>query len=268
MVASPDRYIYNETENIRSNGEKVWVVWLNQPVFNKDNQPDGMLCIGFDRTDLKRSEELREIRAKEEAAAVERNRLARELHDAVSQTLFSASLIAEVLPAIWSRNPPEGQKRLQEIRELTRGALAEMRTLLLELRPSTLIESELGLLLKQLGESMTGRMRIPVSVEVTGSAHPPVDVKVVIYRVTQEALNNAAKHSAASQVKVSLVLSDKEIRLTIEDNGSGFKIADIKPDSLGIGIMQERSDSIGALLNIVSHPGQGTRLELLWKNPE
>ncbi|MBC8449200.1 MAG: GAF domain-containing protein, partial [Chloroflexi bacterium] len=75
------------------------------------------------------------------AVAAERSRLARDLHDAVTQTLFSASLIAEVLPRIWERNPEEGRRRLEELRQLTRGALAEMRTLLLELRPSALVDA-------------------------------------------------------------------------------------------------------------------------------
>ena len=76
--------------------------------------------------------------------------MARDLHDAVTQTLFSASMIAEVLPRIWERNPDEGQRRLKELHELTRGAMAEMRTLLVELRPSSLVEASLGDLLRQL----------------------------------------------------------------------------------------------------------------------
>ena len=101
--------------------------------------------------------------AQELATVQERQRLARDLHDAVSQTLFSASLIAEVLPRLWERNPDEGRKRLEEIRQLTRGALAEMRTLLLELSPAALVDADLGDLLRQLAESITGRARIPVS---------------------------------------------------------------------------------------------------------
>ena len=110
--------------------------------------------------------------AEESAAAAERNRLARDLHDAVSQTLFSVSLIAEVLPRIYARDPVQGAQRLDELRQLTRGALAEMRTLLLELRPAALAEANLSDLLKQLGEAVTGRARIPVEVrtEDTGDA--------------------------------------------------------------------------------------------------
>ncbi len=104
--------------------------------------------------------------AEESATAAERNRLARDLHDAVSQTLFSATLIADVLPRIWERDPAEAGRRLEELRHLARGALAEMRALLLELRPAALAEAELPDLLRQLGEAITGRARIPVELDV------------------------------------------------------------------------------------------------------
>ena len=107
--------------------------------------------------------------ANELAASHERQRLARDLHDAVSQTLFSVSLIAEVLPRIYARDPEQGKQRLEELRQLTRGALAEMRTLLLELRPAALAEANLPDLLKQLGEAVTGRARIPVEVSTDES---------------------------------------------------------------------------------------------------
>jgi signal transduction histidine kinase len=104
--------------------------------------------------------------AHELAADRERQRLARDLHDAVSQTLFSVSLIAEALPRIFERDPEQGQRRLEELRELTRRALAEMRTLLLELRPATLAEADLPGLLKQLAEAVVGRARIPVELQI------------------------------------------------------------------------------------------------------
>lgn len=206
--------------------------------------------------------------AEESAVTQERNRLARDLHDAVTQTLFSASLIAEVLPRIWERNPDEGQHRLDELRELTRGALAEMRTLLLELRPAALLEARLGDLLRQLTESITGRARVPVTVEVEGKCDPPPEVKVALYRIAQEALNNVAKHAGASQAAVRLACRADVVTLEISDDGRGFDPSAVSPQSLGTGIMRERAGSAGAALKIDSRPGQGTRVMVRWPGGE
>ena len=267
IALHPEKYAYGESENVRRSGEKVWVVWLDQPIYDGQNNLIGILCIGMDRTDLKHAEELREKQAQESAASAERNRLARDLHDAVSQTLFSASIIADVLPILWQRNPEEGKRRLGEIRELTRGALAEMRTLLLELRPAALIESDLGALLHQLGESVTGRARIPVSVEVNGKFDLPTDVKIAYYRIAQEALNNVVKHSGGTLAKVSLIYGPDTVELSVSDNGKGFDLSVVSPDSLGVGIMQERAKNIGASFDVHSQIGAGTRITVVWHKP-
>jgi PAS domain S-box-containing protein len=196
----------------------------------------------------------------ETAAAAERSRLARDLHDAVTQTLFSASLMAEVLPRLWERNPAEGQRRLAEIRELTRGALAEMRTLLLELRPSALVEADLGDLLRQLAESITGRARIPVTVQIDGSCQEAPEIKVALYRIAQEALNNAAKHSEASRIEIALRCASNMVELSVIDDGRGFDVESVSPDHLGLGIMRERAEASGATLKIESQIGRGTQV--------
>ena len=194
------------------------------------------------------------------AATAERNRLARELHDAVSQTLFSASLIAEVLPRLWERNPDEGRKRLEEVRQLTRGALAEMRTLLLELRPGALAEAELGDLLRQLAESITGRSRVPVLVTAEGQCTLTSEARIAFYRIAQEALNNVARHAGASQARVNLSCQPGRVVLRVSDNGKGFNMTSVPLDSFGLGIMQERAKGIGASLTVSSKGGQGTEV--------
>jgi len=199
-------------------------------------------------------------RAEQMAVETERSRLARDLHDAVTQTLFSASLIAEVLPKLWERNPEEGRRRSKELRELTRGALAEMRTLLLELRPSGLVEAELGELLRQLTESITGRARLPVTAEVSGACNLSAEVKVALYRIAQEALNNVAKHAGATQALVKLQCQAEQVTLIISDDGRGFAPENIPPESLGLGIMRERADAINATLQIDAQPGCGTQI--------
>lgn len=199
------------------------------------------------------------------AALSERNRLARDLHDAVTQTLFSASLVAEVLPKLWDRNPEVGRQKLNELHLLIRGALSEMRTLLLELRPDTLGDVELGDLYQHLTNAFTGRTRIPVTFTQEGQFSPPPGVKEVFYRIAQEAMNNIAKHSGATQVEINLITKDGKSEVTIRDNGCGFDVKQRSPENLGLKIMHERAEAIHAELEIESVPGAGTQVKICWR---
>ena len=198
------------------------------------------------------------------AVAAERSRIARDLHDSVTQTLFSASIIAEVLPKLWRRSQDDALFRLDELRQLTRGALAEMRTLLLELRPATLIEVELSELLRQLTEAITGRARIPIDLVIESAQSLPPDVKVAFYHVAQEALNNVAKHSRATHVTLTLNCQADHARLSVRDDGRGFIIERVTPEHLGLTIMHERSEAIGARLQIDSRLDKGTEITIHW----
>ena len=211
------------------------------------------------------------------AALEERQHLARELHDAVTQTLFSASLAAEVLPRLWERDREAGLRCLSEVHQLTRGALAEMRTLLLELRPAALVETELGALLSQLAEAAATRARIPVTVQAAPHCNLPPEVQVALYRIVQEALNNVIKHAKANQVKVGLrcTLPDPSaegreyvamVELSVTDDGRGFDPRDLPDGSrgLGLGIMRERAEAVGAEFEIRSEAGQGTCVSVRW----
>ncbi len=200
------------------------------------------------------------------AATAERDRLARDLHDAVTQTLFSASLIAEAMPHVWRRNPEEGERGLAELRQLTRGAAAEMRTMLVELRPAALTEKPLDELLRHLTEAMTSRTRIPIALTVGGSDLLPPDVQIAMYRIAQEALNNVAKHAGASRASVDLENQADQAALRIEDNGCGFELENVLPDCFGLNIMHERAEGIGADLRIVSQPGDGTKVVVNWQS--
>jgi signal transduction histidine kinase len=210
--------------------------------------------------------------AQEAAVAEERSRLARELHDAATQTIYSATLIAEALPQVWERSPAEGQRNLAKLRQLVRGALAEMRTLLFELRPTALEAAGLDTLLHYLGDAMTSRTRIPVEVIVEEtretSADLPPDVKLAMYRIAQEAFNNIAKHAGATQATVTLHRLSEQSALTIHDNGRGFDPDSVSASRLGLGIMRERAEEIGAQLAIGSQAGQGTRISVTWHKDE
>lgn len=206
--------------------------------------------------------------AQELAVLEERQRLARNLHDAVNQSLFSAGLIAEVLPRLWDRDQEQARSSLEDLRKLTRGAMAEMRALLAELRPSTLTDAELGDLLRLLGNAFTGRTNIPSTVTVKGEGVLPADVQVAIYRVSQEALNNVAKHAAAKSVEIILQHEESGIELTIRDDGKGFDPDQIESGHYGLSMMRERAEAVDAQLSIASQPGKGAELIIHWSDVE
>ena len=203
-------------------------------------------------------------RAQALAVLEERQRLARNLHDAVNQSLFSAGLIAEVLPSLWERDPEEARRSLEDLRRLTRGAQAEMRALLAELRPSTLTDSDLGDLLRLLGNALSGQTNLPVAVTVTGEFTLPAEVQVAFYRVCQEALFNVAKHAKASQVEINLKQEGAVIELRIRDDGQGFDPEQTFSGHYGLSMMRERAEAVGALLSVTSQPGHGTELTIRW----
>jgi len=200
----------------------------------------------------------------------ERQRLAQNLHDAVNQSLFSAGLIAEVLPRLWERDPDKGRRSLEDLRRLTRGALAEMRGLLAELRPQVLIDSELGDLLRQLGNAFTGRTNIPVVVTEVGKEgldeqrDLPADVQVAFYRLCQEAFNNIAKHARASQVAILLKYDAGAVELHIRDDGKGFDPEYTPSGHYGLSMMRERAEAVGIMFSVTSQRGHGTEIAIRW----
>jgi signal transduction histidine kinase len=198
------------------------------------------------------------------AALQERERLARDLHDAVSQTLFSANMMAETLLFQYKAQPEQMEAGLEQIYALTQTALAEMRMLLIELRPETLLRSNLSTLLEQLGDIVRTRVGMDVVVESEDCAALPQDVHIFFYRIAQEAINNIVKHAQATWVRMILEGYEQSTRLTIEDNGIGFDPDKTVPGHFGLLNMQERADAIGADLVIDSRPQQGTRVMLTW----
>jgi len=205
--------------------------------------------------------------ARKLAVLQERERLARDLHDAVSQTLWSASLIADVLPTLWEQNPGEARQSLEELRELTHAARDEMRSLLLELRPGGLTQMALAELLSQLVKTLSGRATGDITLDIVGKAELPAEVQVAVYRIAQEGLNNAIKHSHASEINVWLNLQPNRADLRIRDNGRGFDPQKVRAGHLGLGIMRERAAAIDATLSIDSHKGSGTEIHAQWANP-
>jgi PAS domain S-box-containing protein len=232
-----------------------------------EGSPDCFGLVAADLTEQKKRNET--IAAAEKSAREmleERQRLAHDLHDAVNQTLFSASLIAEVLPRMWEKDQTEARSSLEDLRRLTQGALAEMRGLLAELQPSMLTDSDLGDLLRQLGKALSGRTDIPSIVTITGKFNLPSEIQVTFYRVCQEALLNIARHAKASTIEINLQQDGDVIELRICDNGSGFDPERSGTSGhRGLSMMKERAEAVGALLSVISQPGHGTELALRWK---
>jgi PAS domain S-box-containing protein len=200
------------------------------------------------------------------AALQERQRLAQNLHDAVNQSLFSAGLITEVLPRLWDRDPDAGKRSLQDLRHLINGAMAEMRALLAELRPTTLTDTELGDLLLILGNAFTGRTNIPVNIMVIGERRLKAQTQEAIYRISQEALINIAKHAKATNVEIELNHSARSLILKIRDDGSGFDASKLSGASrYGLSMMRERAENTGGVLKISSQTGLGTEIEVRWR---
>jgi two-component system nitrate/nitrite sensor histidine kinase NarX len=219
--------------------------------------------------------------ARELAAVQERERIARDLHDSVSQILFSASLNAEVLPRLWERHPAEGQRCLEGLHRLTRGALIEMRSLLFELRPAALAQMSLSDLLGQLSESISYRAELPITLDLELELALPPAVHAAFYRIAQEALNNVVKHAKASHATLRLRrLADPTplpspirggarggvpgVELHIGDDGQGFSPETMPGQHMGLGIMRERAQAIDASFEIHSRPGQGTQVVVVW----
>jgi two-component system nitrate/nitrite sensor histidine kinase NarX len=198
------------------------------------------------------------------AVLEERQRMARNLHDAVNQSLFSAGLIAEVLPRLWEQDPDEGRRSLEDVRRLTRGALAEMRMLLVELRPSALTDSGLGDLVRLLANALTGRTNIPVAVTVAGEGALPTEVQEAFYRLCQEGLNNIAKHAGASRVEIHLQHDAGAVEVRLRDDGRGFDPEHTPSGHYGLSMMRERADAVGAILSITSQPGHGSEIVIRW----
>ncbi len=196
------------------------------------------------------------------AVTAERNRIARDLHDAVSQTLFAANLLAGTLSRAEGLDEA-ARGQVQTLERLNRSALAEMRMMLFELRPDALEGVRLPELLQHAVDALAGRGGVEISTEYAADAGPPAAQRIELYRIAQEALSNISRHSGASHVHVGWTVSPAgHGRLHIVDDGCGFDVALEKPGHFGLAHMKERAVSAGGTLSIKSAPGEGTELLL------
>jgi signal transduction histidine kinase len=198
--------------------------------------------------------------AQELAAVEERQKLARELHDSVSQALYGIALGAHTARTLLERDPGLVAEPLAYILSLAKAGLAEMRALIFELRPESLeTEGLVSAIIKQ-AAALQARYDVPVETDLCEEPDLPLKAKQELYRVAQEALHNTFKHAGASQVDVRLGRMAEAIILEIRDNGRGFDSASSFPGHLGLLSMRERLKNLGGVLSIESTPGQGTTI--------
>jgi signal transduction histidine kinase len=205
-------------------------------------------------------------KVEELAATNERNRLARELHDSVTQIIFGLTLSAQAARILIERNSSCAVLELDNLQVLAQKALAEMRSLIQELHPNTRNEDGLIIALRKMVVERKTHDGLSVDLQLIGAQHIPASIERELIRVTQEALTNIVKHAHVDQAIVRLNLEDSGfIRLDIADAGAGFDTHHVKnsPGHLGLDSMRERVESLGGTLVVESQPGEGTHLGVI-----
>ena len=199
-------------------------------------------------------------RSRELSTVEERKRLARELHDSVTQTLFSIGLTAEAAAALVDADPARAKAELEHLQELTQAAMREMRSLIFELRPAELETDGLMATLRKHVDVLTRVYDCEIAVSLDAAHALAPDVERGLLRIAQEALANALKHSGAGRVELGLGTHDSVVVLRVADDGRGFDPAEAIARSrrLGLTSMRERVEALGGELTIDSAPGRGT----------
>jgi signal transduction histidine kinase len=208
------------------------------------------------------------------AAVQERSRLARELHDSVTQTLFSMNLTVQAATLLAGKDSGRMAAQLDRLQELARNALGEIQVLASQLRPRSLAEEGLAAALHRLADERHRRDGLQICLEVSGSSREKglsEPVVTGLYRITQEALNNVARHAGTREAVVRLNLESQPAYLEVEDRGRGFERDQLVPqlNHMGLAGMEERARELGWQLQIDSQPGRGTRVrveeKLVWE---
>lgn len=211
-----------------------------------------------------REREMRTLyeQAQELASLQERQRLARELHDSVSQVLYSIGLGAHTARGALEDDPEQALASIDYVLALSEAGLAEMRALIFELRPESMeLEGLVAALSRQVAVLRT-RYKLTVNADLGEEPHLSLEMKQALYRIAQEALHNIVKHARASIVELRLTGMVSEIMLEVRDNGKGFDTSALFPGHLGLRSIRERATKMGGTLTIESVPGQGTYMSI------
>jgi len=196
------------------------------------------------------------------AVLQERNRLARDLHDSVTQSLYGVTLFAEVSnQLVHSGDLDKAADNLTELKGMALDALAEMRLLIYELRPSVFEQEGLAAALQARLDAVEGRVGLETNLSIAGQISLPSHVEESLYRITQEALNNVLKHANARTVRVKLTQDEQLVCLEVADDGEGFDVQQAcEAGCMGLRGMKERAEEMNAEFEILSRVGHGTRI--------
>ena len=229
---------------------------------SRDGRFAGIQGVARDVSDREALERDLRRQAGELAAGEERAHLARELHDSVTQALFSMTLLSRSIEMLVDRDAETAKQKLSELRDLQREALAEMRALIFELRPGNLEQEGLITALRTHSAALQGRIGLPIVVTSDLAERLPIEIEELLYRIAQEALHNVVKHAAARQVRIEVGRSAGDARLRVVDDGKGFDPGAVPPGHLGLAGMRARAERVGGRIDVRSTMGSGTTIKV------
>ncbi|GED67714.1 sensor histidine kinase LiaS [Brevibacillus reuszeri] len=199
---------------------------------------------------------------KHAAVTEERQRLARELHDAVSQQLFAIAMTTAAMKRLVEKNPQRASQQIELVEEMAAAAQAEMRALLLHLRPATLQNKSLKEAILELLDELTRKNTMELTWEIEAVEGLPSGIEDHLFRILQESLSNTLRHARANLITVKLFTLQEQVRLRVSDDGVGFDPDGDKLTSYGLRSMQERVAEVGGSMEIYSAIGKGTQIEV------
>jgi PAS domain S-box-containing protein len=255
---------YFEYHHILNEKDSFDISWVFNFSYNKDGSIKYISCIGTNVTEKGIAQKKINHDLKEDVLKHERNRIANEIHDTVSQTLFALSLSTERLNRLYEKDRKEELlESIKNMQKLSSAALSEIRILLYELKPDRIMEETFAELIRSICHAIFNKTNIEYTITGTDKNFTfTYDEKFSLYRICQQAFFNISKHSKASKVIVTLESESKKIKINISDDGIGFNANEISSNSLGIKIMKNRAKLIGASLEIISKPKQGTEVDI------
>ena len=203
-------------------------------------------------------------RSRELSIVGERNRLARELHDSVSQKLFGLVLSAEAAATLIDRDAAGASEQISRVGELARDALGELRGLIFELRPPSLEDEGLATTLRKEVEVLRRVHGRDIELRIAGTARPAPETEAEVLRIAQEALHNALRHAGPGRIELRMETRDGRLIVLVADDGVGFdpSAPGLRSRRLGLTSMEERARALGGTLAVVSRPGEGTTVRL------